>query len=158
MLMLYRKVAVATIASLVGLGVTAAPAVDDRAVDAPPELRPTAIGTSGELRGQLALSGKMKVESCYEVASSEGETIQQCDMTFDGPDGIEIDVRMTSESSNWEQHLFDQFQSCQEGQEGQEGEEEERVPEGDATLNANFRDDGTGGFSHSTSPTKCVEP
>ena len=56
---------------------------------------------------------------------------------------------MTSESSNWEQHLYDQFQSCQE---------EGRVPEGDATINAIVRGDGTGGFSHSTSPTKCVEP
>ena len=146
MLMSCRIIAVATTASLGGLSVTAAPAVDDRADDAPPELR---LGPSGEIRGQLALSGKMKVDSCYEATSSEGETIQQCDMTFDGPDGIEFDVRMTSESSNWEQHLYDQFQSCQE---------EGRVPEGDASINAASHDDGTGEFSHSTSPTKCVEP
>ena len=126
MLMFCRMIAVAIIASLGGLGVTAAP----------PELRPT--GPSGELRPssefQLAFSGKMKVDSCYET-NSEGETIQQCDMT--------------SETSNWEQHLYDQFQSCQE---------EGRVAEGDATINAIFHDDGTGEFSHSTSLTKCVKP
>ena len=149
MLMFCRMIAVAIIASLGGLGVTAAPAADNRADDAPPELRPT--GPSGELRPssefQLAFSGKMKVDSCYET-NSEGETIQQCDMTFVGPD-IEADVRMTSESSNWEQHLYDQFQSCQE---------EGRVAEGDATINAIFHDDGTGEFSNSTSLTKCVKP
>lgn len=150
MLMFCGMIAVATIASLGGLGVTAAPAADNRADDAPPELRPT--GPSGELRLQseyeLALSGEMTVDSCYEVTNSEGETIQQCDMTFDGP-GTEVDVRMTSESSNWEQHLYNQFQSCQE---------EGPVPEGDTTINMIFQDDGTAEFSHSTSPTKCVKP
>lgn len=69
-------------------------------------------------------------------------------MTFTRPPDVTFNVTMTSESSNWEQHLFDQFQSCQE---------QGRVAKGKSNLTFIRRDDaGRMGFSHSTSPAKCV--
>ena len=67
-------------------------------------------------------------------------------MTFTRP-GITFNVVMTSESSNWEQHLFDKFQSCQE---------QGRVAKGKSTFNFIQHDPGRVGFSHTTSPAKCV--
>lgn len=95
----------------------------------------------------LTLSGgSMKVDSCYVEALSDREPIQRCDMTFTRP-GVTFNVVMTSESSNWEQHLFDKFQSCQE---------QGRVAKGKSNLNFIQHDRGRLGFSHSTSPAKCV--
>ena len=95
----------------------------------------------------LTLSGgSMKVDSCYVDAPSGREPIQRCDMTFTRP-GVTFNVVMTSESSNWEQHLFDKFQSCQE---------QGRVAKGKSNFNFIQHDPGRVGFSHSTSPAKCV--